>query len=33
MYGKYSECDNCSANKYCDIVISSIKLCKAKNKK
>lgn len=33
MSDKRSECDTCSANKYCDVVISSIKLCKAKTNK
>lgn len=27
MTDKHSKCDGCSAYKYCDVVISSIKLC------
>lgn len=33
MYDKHSECYGCSAYKYCDTVISSIKLCKTKTHK
>lgn len=33
MSDKHSECYGCSAYKYCDTVVSSIKLCKAKNNK
>ena len=33
MSDKRSECYGCSVYEYCDTVISSVKLCKAKNKK
>lgn len=32
MTDKRSKCEGCSVYKYCDTVVSSIKLCKTKNK-